>query len=752
MPSVSELQQTAPHLAEVESFRTMARLHGIPTGTPECVAALPLRLAQDWRLRGNFVELLRELQRKDPEFSLPDALAVLLRAVGGPKASPNRSRMLDEAVDLTASFLASIGGWPGADEEPITDLDHPSALDPRLDPLYAADAQQPHQPSETAPENAVDKDPEPEIEADPAEPATPAGISLGEITQALARLERGSVDLRLHLDSIDQRLSRMEPLLESPALTQPEAPATVPPAPPSTDARSTPRRAEVVIVAPQPAQPAARPLPSADTPLRPSAPPPERDLVHRADLPPAISPTPSTSPASPVRQPDAPNSSLSNAASPASRPLTPRRDRFAAAMELPGTRSALNFPEREQASPVPSPDAPQPATGLHPSPEAQALPPAALPGSFVRPQPDRFAAAPSSRVFLPEVDKTGQESESPFADVASLIMRMSAQSHAIAAQPNPPAPTPTPVADAPSAPTPSTPDTPPAAAAASVATPAQAGLPPIADHTSVAPTPATSPRGTASTTTSRPSPSFTFGGAVPAETPAAATESADATQVDRTSRGPLLLGVVAALLIALAAFLLLRGQPLSFLLDHPKSTASTAIPAPAAPQSDVTRAPVPSLSNDQPGAARSTAPPAIGRNPIVARTPSPARPAPASTDRVLDARQTNQPVAREQILETPTFVPEAVMKTRLLSAPAPLYPKLANAVGLEGGVIFEAIIARDGSVDGLTVLGGQHLLRDAATNAVRQWRYQPFLLHGEPVEVRSIIHVNVAPSPSNDPQ
>ena len=90
------------------------------------------------------------------------------------------------------------------------------------------------------------------------------------------------------------------------------------------------------------------------------------------------------------------------------------------------------------------------------------------------------------------------------------------------------------------------------------------------------------------------------------------------------------------------------------------------------------------------------------------------------------------------------------MKARLLSAPAPLYPKFASAVGLEGGVIFEAIIARDGSVDGLTVLGGQRLLRDAATNAVRQWRYQPFLLHGEPVEVRSIIHVNVAPPAPGD--
>ena len=719
MPSVPELQQTQPYLAEAEGFRTMARLHGVPTGTPECITSLPLRLAQDWRLRGNFVELLRELQRKDPDFSLPDALTVLLLAVGDPGVAPGRSHLIDESIDLTAGFLASIGGWPGPDEEPVTDLDHPSDAALRPSPTYTAET--PHEPAdepadEPAQQAAEDEpqlsaDEEPGLDTERAKPEPFAGISLAEITQALGRLERSSVDLRLHLDSIDQRLSRMEPLLETPPppLTQ---------TPPPVHSRTTPQPAEVVA-RPDPIPPpvrAAAAAPSSELESA-SALTPQRDLVHRQDIQPTIPPTPSPAhhnDPSAQRQ----EGSLASMNPATSRPLAPRRDRFAAAMELPGTRAALNFPAREPAPPLPSEHVSDQPSSL------ESLPTLTVPDlSIVSRSLETLASSPHP-VSLPEVD------EAPAPSLAPLSIPTSSLYPAPPLDPEPtpaPAPLAGPVAPSRIAPTAAT-------------APTEKHAPTSTPNPAINRPPA-SPISQDSSRPTPPDPSFTFGGIVAADNPASTTQS----DAERTSRGPLLLGLFAALLIALAAFLLLRGRPLSFLLDHPKSAVSDPLSEPAAPQS---KSPTPARAG-QPRATPATAQP--GRSSGSSRTAF-ASPTvgPAPTDRALSARQTTQPAGREQILEAPTFVPEAVMKAHLLSAPAPLYPRLANAVGLEGGIIFEAIIAKDGSVEGLTPLGGQRLLRDAAANAVRQWRYQPFLLHGEPVEVRSIVHVNVAPPASGE--
>jgi len=73
---------------------------------------------------------------------------------------------------------------------------------------------------------------------------------------------------------------------------------------------------------------------------------------------------------------------------------------------------------------------------------------------------------------------------------------------------------------------------------------------------------------------------------------------------------------------------------------------------------------------------------------------------------------------------------------------APTYPPLARAAGVEGVVILEAVIAEDGSVRDLRVLRSNPLLEAAALEAVRQWRFTPTLLNGEPVPV--VMTVTVA--------
>ena len=82
-----------------------------------------------------------------------------------------------------------------------------------------------------------------------------------------------------------------------------------------------------------------------------------------------------------------------------------------------------------------------------------------------------------------------------------------------------------------------------------------------------------------------------------------------------------------------------------------------------------------------------------------------------------------------------------VQQARLVSQPKPLYPPLAKQARIQGLVKLQAIIAKDGTIVQLEVLSGHPLLVQSAMDAVRQWRYQPTLLNGEPVEVVTTIDV-----------
>jgi len=82
-----------------------------------------------------------------------------------------------------------------------------------------------------------------------------------------------------------------------------------------------------------------------------------------------------------------------------------------------------------------------------------------------------------------------------------------------------------------------------------------------------------------------------------------------------------------------------------------------------------------------------------------------------------------------------------VQAARIISQPRPVYPPLAKQARIQGVVRLQAIIAKDGSVQELQVLSGHPLLVQSAQDAVRQWRYQPTLLNGEPVEVVTTIDV-----------
>jgi TonB family protein len=71
----------------------------------------------------------------------------------------------------------------------------------------------------------------------------------------------------------------------------------------------------------------------------------------------------------------------------------------------------------------------------------------------------------------------------------------------------------------------------------------------------------------------------------------------------------------------------------------------------------------------------------------------------------------------------------------LIHAVAPVYPEVARQAGIEGDVSLRILIGQDGTVTGANVLGGEPVLARAAVQAIEQWRYQPALLDGSPVNV-----------------
>jgi periplasmic protein TonB len=87
-------------------------------------------------------------------------------------------------------------------------------------------------------------------------------------------------------------------------------------------------------------------------------------------------------------------------------------------------------------------------------------------------------------------------------------------------------------------------------------------------------------------------------------------------------------------------------------------------------------------------------------------------------------------------------VPARVAEANLIHDVTPQYPPEAGRKRIEGTVVLMAVIGKDGTVLDVRVENGLPMLAQAAIDAVKQWRYKPYLLNGEPVEVDSHITIN----------
>lgn len=89
----------------------------------------------------------------------------------------------------------------------------------------------------------------------------------------------------------------------------------------------------------------------------------------------------------------------------------------------------------------------------------------------------------------------------------------------------------------------------------------------------------------------------------------------------------------------------------------------------------------------------------------------------------------------------PIKMSEGVLQAQLISPVEPRYPVLARLSRQQGTVVLHAIISRDGRINFLEVVSGSPLFVQAALDAVRQWRYRPTMLDGEPMEVETTITI-----------
>jgi protein TonB len=83
-----------------------------------------------------------------------------------------------------------------------------------------------------------------------------------------------------------------------------------------------------------------------------------------------------------------------------------------------------------------------------------------------------------------------------------------------------------------------------------------------------------------------------------------------------------------------------------------------------------------------------------------------------------------------------------MMEGNLIHRVQPQYPPLAIQTHTQGSVVLSAVISRAGTIENLQVISGHPMLVNAAIDAVRQWRYRPYVLNGDPVEVDTQVTVN----------
>lgn len=109
-------------------------------------------------------------------------------------------------------------------------------------------------------------------------------------------------------------------------------------------------------------------------------------------------------------------------------------------------------------------------------------------------------------------------------------------------------------------------------------------------------------------------------------------------------------------------------------------------------------------------------------------------------------------LAASQAVPTRVRVSPDVAQGLIQSKVAPVYPPLAKQAHIQAPVNLKVQISKSGDVENVELISGHPMLYPAAIDAVKQWKYRPYLLNGEPVEVETKVIVNftLADNPTTD--
>jgi protein TonB len=179
--------------------------------------------------------------------------------------------------------------------------------------------------------------------------------------------------------------------------------------------------------------------------------------------------------------------------------------------------------------------------------------------------------------------------------------------------------------------------------------------------------------------------------------------------------------------------------------QRPADMAPPDAPTPAVPQT-ASAAPASAESPGQETQAQPEAPPSAAPVPSAAAPAPPSAPAPvepATDARVIipDSLKTSPFPPPVSSLE-PIIVPEETSRGLLLHSVDPMYPPQAIQQKMEGPVVLQAWIGKDGSVLDLKLVRGYFALGRAAVDAVKQWRFKPYSLNGHATDFQTYITIN----------
>ncbi len=184
-------------------------------------------------------------------------------------------------------------------------------------------------------------------------------------------------------------------------------------------------------------------------------------------------------------------------------------------------------------------------------------------------------------------------------------------------------------------------------------------------------------------------------------------------------------------------------QPASATAD-PAAAATT--PDPAAPPSAPTTTSPGAGPNGEPGAESNTTAPSSESGPAKGATVQPAKQGTTTNHSPATATLVPTSLPATPVAKAPSSelleVPEDFADDQIVHRVHPTYPKQARARKLHGTVVLEAIVNKKGSVDSLQLVSGDSLLAQAAADAVKQWKYKPYLHNGEATEFQTKITID----------